>query len=105
MNNASLKLTEDAFEGETEAYEYGEKYYPEFSYENRTRFINQCMKIYLLLIYRHQLSHSSFEVKKVWGYIEKLARQRISWKSKIFYCIVKLDDRIAWNVYNSCKLT
>lgn len=105
MNNASRKLTEDAFAGETEAYKFGKENYPEFSYENQTRYINQCMKIYLLLLYRHHLSRDNSEVMEVRNHIEKLKKEKISLKSRLFYYLIKINDRFAWIVYNSCNLT
>lgn len=105
MGVGSEKLCCDVYKGECEAYEYGNKNYPQFKQMNDTRFINQSMKIYLKLIKLHKRSEDDELVQKILKSINQLNIKTLPFKTKMFYSIFKVNKTFAWQIFKILKLS
>lgn len=105
MGTGSLKLCIDTYKGECEAFEYGNKNYNIFEFENNSRFLNQSMKTYLKLINRHGNEFDNDFLQFVKNNINKINKTNIRLTTKMFYYIFVLNKKIAWKLFNILHLS
>lgn len=105
MGKGSIKLFLDAYRGECEAYEYGNRFFPEFKRENDIRFLNQSMKTYLKLLYLHGDEVKDSDLNMIMSNIKNIKKSEISFKSRAFCTIFNICKPVAWKVFKILKLS
>ena len=107
MGGKSLKLLLDAYQGEVEAYKYGNKYYPTLLVQNNTRFLNQSMKTYLKLIKNFSNNNEGIEDerKSVLINIQEIDKRHMPFKTMLFYCCFRFNKDFAWMVFKKFHLS
>lgn len=106
MGGKSLKLLLDAYQGEVEAYKYGNKYYPTLLVQNNTRFLNQSMKTYLKLIKNFSNNEDiEDERKSVLINIREIDKRHMPFKTMLFYCCFRLNKDFAWMLFKKFHLS
>lgn len=97
----------DAYQGEVEAYKYGNKYYPTLLVQNNTRFLNQSMKTYLKLIKNFSNNNEGIEDerKSVLINIQEIDKRHMPFKTMLFYCCFRFNKDFAWMVFKKFHLS
>ena len=105
MGQGGQKLILDAYKGETEAYNYGNKYFPEFKIENNTRYMNQSMKTYLKLKYKCKDMSSRKNLNMISKNISKISKKGLPKETLLFYVCFSISKPMAWKVFETLKLS
>lgn len=105
MGTGSLKLCIDAYKGENEAYEYGNKYFKQLRKYNDIRYLNQSMKVYLKLLKMHNLNKNDSEMVKIQNNISLIKRKGMPLSTTFFYYVFKINKNFAWLLYKLFNLT
>lgn len=105
MGQKSLKLTLDTYQGEWEAYQYENEYYPTLCYANNVRFLNQSMKTYLKLLKLFPDKKTSYERKWIMKNIQEIDKNKLPFKTKSFYMIFQWSKEAAWMLFKMFHLS
>ena len=105
MGSGTLKLCLDTYQGECEAYKYGNKYYSEYKLSNDVRFLNQSMKTYLKLIKRYKVNPQEEKARMVLKNIERIKKANLPKSTSLFYSLFKFNKSLAWLAFSILKLS
>lgn len=105
MGQGGQKLILDAYKGETEAYNYGNKYFPECKIENNTRYMNQSMKTYLKLKYKCKDISSRKNLNMISKNISKISKKGLPKGTLLFYMCFSISKLMAWKAFEILKLS
>jgi len=105
MGSGTLKLCLDTYQGECEAYKYGNKFFSEYKLSNDVRFLNQSMKTYLKLIKRYKVDPKEDKAKMVLKKIERIKKDNLPKSTALFYSLFKCNKSLAWLAFGILKLS
>lgn len=105
MGQKSLKLELDAYQGECEAYQYGNKNYPALSCYNKVRFLNQSMKTYLKLLKLFPDKETDYEKSQIMKSIQNMSKEKLPLKTKAFYTTFQWSKDAAWMLFKMFHLS
>lgn len=105
MGVGSEKLTIDAYRGESESRDYMTKKYPNLSRKIDIRFLNQSMKAYLKLLYRHKVEQNNENAKIVMNNIHMISKKGLPCKTMFFYIFFVLNKRLSWSIFQLFRMS
>lgn len=105
MGQQSLKLVLNTYEGECEAYQYGNKHYPMLQYDNDVRFLNQSMKTYLKLLKLFPDNDTSCEKEWITKNIQEIDKNNLPFKTRFFYITFQWSKEAAWILFKIFHLS
>ena len=105
MGMGSKKLTLDAYQGEIETRDYILENYPNLSKNIDIRFLNQSMKVYLKLFYRHNVPRNDESIKIVSDNIKMISKKNLPYKTMFYYILFILNKRVSWSIFKLLRMS